>query len=57
MHFLICDVNFDRSPHFIDVCKPVRLDGSELCPLELPPICITQYKCTGTDERLVREAR
>ena len=50
-------LNFDRRPHFIDVCKPKSLDGSELCPFEGPPIYITQYTCTGTDEHLVREAR
>ena len=45
------------SPHFLDVCMPVSLDGSELCPLNGPPKYITNYNCTGTNEHRLKDAR
>ncbi|XP_046446419.1 phospholipid phosphatase 1-like isoform X2 [Daphnia pulex] len=42
-------------PHFIDVCQPANLN--ELCPLGGPPIYITDYTCTGTDEKKLLDSR
>jgi hypothetical protein len=43
------------SPHFIAVCQPENF--AQLCPLGGPPTYITDYKCTGSDEKLIRESR
>ncbi|KAK4015742.1 hypothetical protein OUZ56_030716 [Daphnia magna] len=42
-------------PHFIAVCQPENL--AELCSSNAPHTYITNYKCTGSDEDLVRESR
>nr|CAH0113676.1 unnamed protein product [Daphnia galeata] len=42
-------------PHFIAVCQPENF--AQLCPLGGPPSYITDYKCTGSDEKLLRESR
>ncbi|XP_046440735.1 putative phosphatidate phosphatase isoform X2 [Daphnia pulex] len=42
-------------PHFIAVCQPENF--AQLCPLDGPPTYITDYKCTGDDEKLLRESR
>ncbi|XP_046635294.1 putative phosphatidate phosphatase isoform X1 [Daphnia pulicaria] len=42
-------------PHFIDMCKPENL--SELCPLGGPPVYITDFKCTGTNEQRIKDSR
>lgn len=43
------------SPHFIAVCQPENF--AQLCPSDGPPTYITDYKCTGDDEKLLRESR
>lgn len=58
--FYFNDVLFQKifffySPHFIAVCQPENL--AELCSSNAPHTYITNYKCTGSDEDLVRESR
>lgn len=42
-------------PHFIAMCQPENL--SELCPLGGPPVYITDFKCTGTNEQRIQDSR
>nr|CAH0101380.1 unnamed protein product [Daphnia galeata] len=43
-------------PHFLDVCQPENL--TELCPtFGGPPIYITNFMCTGTDEKKLLDSR
>nr|CAH0101222.1 unnamed protein product [Daphnia galeata] len=41
-------------PHFIAMCQPENL--SELCPLGGPPVYITDFKCTGTNEQRIQDS-
>ena len=37
------------------MCQPENL--SELCPLGGPPVYITDFKCTGTNEQRIQDSR
>lgn len=43
------------SPHFIAVCQPENM--AELCPVEGPPIYVTDFNCTATNLRRLQDSR